>query len=256
MLVHQTQYDYIFTKVENSILKNIEVSDNQRNQIFEEKKDLEETKKYFNKQNKYINEVLEEKENILSRLKEENYKLKMKFTSFSKKTFEENLSQNKLEQKMLEIILNIHSKINIQEILKSKNILYMLKLKSQDFLERYKKTKIIFLIKTIELIISYLVSKKNKYLSEPKLKEQLKNFLYILENDKKIRMNKLNKEMLQKKLENKKTRALDKATKIRFFSYRKFDLTHYKSKKNKDRKEQIYNKTTADEMYQQWISYE
>ena len=180
----------------------------------------------------------------------------MKFTSFSKKTFEENLSQNKLEQKMLEIILNIHSKINIQEILKSKNILYMLKLKSQDFLERYKKTKIIFLIKTIELIISYLVSKKNKYLSEPKLREQLKNFLYVLENDKKIRMNKLNKEMLQKKLENKKTRALDKATKIRFFSYRKFDLTHYKSKKNKDRKEQIYNKTTADEMYQQWISYE
>jgi hypothetical protein len=69
-------------------------------------------------------------------------------------------------------------------------------------------------------------------------------------------MNKLNKEMLQKKLENKKTRALDKATKIRFFSYRKFDLTHYKSRKNKDRKEQIYNKTTADEMYQQWISYE
>ena len=256
MLVHQTQYDYIFTKVENSILKNIEVSDNQRNQIFEEKKDLEETKKYFNKQNKYINEVLEEKENILSRLKEENYKLKMKFISFSKKTFEENLSQNKLEQKMLEIILNIHSKINIQEILKSKNILYMLKLKSQDFLERYKKTKIIFLIKTIELIISYLVSKKNKYLSEPKLREQLKNFLYVLENDKKIRMNKLNKEMLQKKLENKKTRALDKATKIRFFSYRKFDLTHYKSRKNKDRKEQIYNKTTADEMYQQWISYE
>ena len=69
-------------------------------------------------------------------------------------------------------------------------------------------------------------------------------------------MNKLNKKMLKKEMDNKKVKALNKATKIRFFSYRKFDLSHYKSRKNKERKEQIYNKTTPDEMYEQGISYQ
>ena len=256
MLIHQKQYEHIFTNVENSILKNIEISDNQRNVIFEENKNLEKAKSYFKEQNIYLNEIIEEKEIILARLKEENYNLRMKFNSFSKINIKEGLSQNILEKKMLDIILNINRMLNVQEILNIKNLLFMVKLNSQDFLERYKKTKFIFLIKIIELIISYLISKKNKYMSEPKLKEEFKNFLFILENDKKIRMNKLNKEMLQKEMDNKKAKALDKATKIRFFSYRKFDLTPNKYRKNKTRIEKMNNKTTADEQYERWILYD
>ena len=256
MLVHQKQYEHLFTNVENSILKNIEKADNQRNQIIKEKENLEEIKRYSQKENIYMNEMMEKKEKILSKLKEENYNLKTKYNLYSKTNFEEGISQKVLEQKMLEIILNINNKINVQEILNIKNLLFLLKLKSQDFLERFKKAKFIFLIKIIELIISYLISKKNKYLSEPKLKEEFKNFLYVLENDKKIRMNKLNKEMLQKELDNKKAKALDRATKVRFFSYRKFDLTPFRYRKNKTRKEKTSNKTTADQQYEQWILYD
>ena len=180
----------------------------------------------------------------------------MKYNSFSKINLEESLSQNILEKKMLEVIFNVNRFLNVQEILNIKNLLSMLKLNSIDFLQKYKKTKFIYLIKIIELIISYLISKKNKYMSEPKLKEEFKNFLFKLENDKKIRMNKLNKEMLQKERDNKKEKALDKAKKIRFFPYRKFDLTPYKYRKNKTKIEKINNKTAADEQYEQWLMYD
>ena len=69
-------------------------------------------------------------------------------------------------------------------------------------------------------------------------------------------MNKLNKEMLQKELDNKKAKALDRATKVRFFSYRKFELTSFRYRKNKTRKEKTSNKTTADQQYEQWILYD
>ena len=256
MIVNQKQYEHIFTNVENSILKNIEISDKQRNLIYEEKKNLEETENYFIKRYEYIKETIEEKEIILARLKEENYNLKMKYNSFSKINLEGSLSQNILEKKMLEVIFNVNRFLNVQEILNIKNLLSMLKLNSIDFLQKYKKTKFIYLIKIIELIISYLISKKNKYMSEPKLKEEFKNFLFKLENDKKIRMNKLNKEMLQKERDNKKEKALDKAKKIRFFPYRKFDLTPYKYRKNKTKIEKINNKTAADEQYEQWLMYD
>ena len=107
----------------------------------------------------------------------------------------------------------------------------MLKLKSDEFLERFKKPKIIFSIKIIELIIAYLISKKTEYLSDPKLKEKLKNFLFALENDKKIRMNNLNKIILKKQIEKKKEVAYEKSTKIRFLPYRKYDLSHFKKRK-------------------------
>ena len=256
MIVHQKQYEHIFINVENSILRNIEIADKKRNLIYEEKKNLKETENYFNKRNKYINEIIEEKEIILTRLKEENYNIRMKYNTVSKINLEESKSQNILEKKMLDIIYNINRMLNLQEILNMKNLIFMLKLNSGDFLLRYKKAKFIFLIKIIELIISYLIGKKNKYMSEPKLREEFKNFLFMLENDKKIRMNKLNKEMLQKEMDNRKAKALDKATKIRFFSYRKFDLTPSKFRKNKTKIEQINNKTTDDEQYEQWILYD
>ena len=153
------------------------------------------------------------------------------------------------------MISNIEPKLNIPEIVKIKNLYSMLKLNPQDFLERFRTTKIMFLIKIIELIIFYLISKKNEYLSEPKLKETLKDFLYALENEKKIRMNNLNKKMIKEQMEKRKIKAYDKATRVRFLAYRKFDLNNFKIKKNKSLKDKYKSKTMNDNQYDEWILY-
>ena len=256
MLVHQKQYEHMFTKVEDLIIKDLEINDVKRNQIYEGKKNLEETQIFYKSQNKYVKELIIQKEQILSRLIEDNTNLTNHFKSISKPSYEKGLSEDILEEKMIQMILNIQNEINIQEILKVNNLTSIIKLKSQDFLERFRIVKVIYLIKTIELVISYLISKKNQYLSDPKLKEALKNFLFSLENDKKLRMNKLNKKILKKEMEKKKLKAFDKATKIRFFHYRKFDLSHFKNKRHKSLKEKTSNTTENDNQYEEWFLYD
>ena len=241
MVVHQKQYERMFTDVESLILGKIEINDIKRNQILEEKKTLEEQINFFDNNNKYKNEMISQNEKILSRLKEENQNLTQKLKSVSKITNEEVITENILEKKK---ITNIN------------NLISMIKLKPIDFRDKYKTSKLIFLIKIIELIITDLISKKNKYLSEPKLRETLKNFLFVLENDKKKRMNKLNKNLLYQQIEDKKEKALERATRIRFFSYRKFDLNHFKNKRNKYIKEKESNKTVNDNQYEKWILYD
>ena len=253
--VFKGQYDYIFTNYENKILQNLEITDNQRKKIWEEKKNLEEAKNISNQEKNYIDEIIIQKENILYNLKKDNKLLKQKLNSYSETTYQKELSQNILEQKILFMISNIEPKLNIPEIVKIKNLYSMLKLNPQDFLERFRTTKIMFLIKIIELIIFYLISKKNEYLSEPKLKETLKDFLYALENEKKIRMNNLNKKMIKEQMEKRKIKAYDKATRVRFLAYRKFDLNNFKIKKNKSLKDKYKSKTMNDNQYDEWILY-
>ena len=253
--VFKRQYDYIFTNYENKILQNLEITDNQRKKIWEEKKNLEEAKNISNQEKNYIDEIIIQKENILYNLKKDNKLLKQKLNSYSETTYQKELSQNILEQKILFMISNIEPKLNIPEIVKIKNLYSMLKLNPQDFLERFRTTKIMFLIKIIELIIFYLISKKNEYLSEPTLKETLKDFLYALENEKKIRMNNLNKKMIKEQMEKRKIKAYDKATRVRFLAYRKFDLNNFKIKKNKSLKDKYKSKTMNDNQYDEWILY-
>ena len=254
--VHQKQYEHMFTNVEKTILENIRVNDLQKNEIFEQKKNLEEIIKFSMSKNQYTQELIIRKEKLLRNLKEDNIGLKLKFNQVSKMDFINDFSVDNLEQKMLYMVINLQTKINVQEITKTKNLLSMLKFRPQDFLERFRLPKVIFLIKTIELLISYLISKKNEYLCDPKLKDSLKNILFKLENDKKIRMNILNKKVLKKGIDDRIKRALEKETKIRFYSFRKFDLTNYKNKKNKLLEEKINNKTTNDNQYEQWILYD
>ena len=253
--VFKRQYDYIFTNYENKILQNLEITDNQRKKIWEEKNNLEEAKNLSNQEKNYIDEIIIQKENILYNLKKDNKLLKQKLNSYSETTYQKELSQNILEQKILFMISNIEPKLNIPEIVKIKNLYSMLKLNPQDFLERFRTTKIMFLIKIIELIIFYLISKKNEYLSEPTLKETLKDFLYALENEKKIRMNNLNKKMIKEQMEKRKIKAYDKATRVRFLAYRKFDLNNFKIKKNKSLKDKYKSKTMNDNQYDEWILY-
>ena len=254
--VHQKQYEHMFTNVEKTILENIRVNDLQKKEIFEQKKNLEEIITFSMSKNQYTQELIIRKEKLLRNLKEDNIGLKLKFNQVSKMDFINDFSVDNLEQKMLCMVINLQTKINVQEITKTKNLLSMLKFRPQDFLERFRLPKVIFLIKTIELLISYLISKKNEYLCDPKLKDSLKKFLFKLENDKKIRMNILNKKILKKGIDDRIKRALEKETKIRFYSFRKFDLTNYKNKKNKLLEEKINNKTTNDNQYEQWILYD
>ena len=256
LMVHQKQYENMFTNVENKILKNIEIYNSKENQLVEERKILKETKGLTKDKNKYTDEMIKQKEIIASKILEKNEELNKKLNSFSKMTKEKELSSTILEKKMIQIINNIKPQLNLGEILKIKNLSFMIELEPKDFLERFRTSKIIFLIKIIELIISYLISKKSKYLSEPKLKVSLKNFLFKLENDKKIRMNKLNKKILKTEMENKKAKDLERATKIRFLSYRKIDLSHFKNKRHKALKEKEYNKTVNDYQYEDWILYD
>lgn len=256
MLVHQRQYEHMFTDKENLILRYIGVQNKRQNELLEDKKILEEIEKSNINKNKYINEMIIKKEEKLSLLKEENKNLLLKFDKIPKRIIKKISSNNILEEKMIKILLNIEKQINVQKILKVKNLSFMLELDPEEFLERFRSKKIIFLIKAIELITTYLIAKKNKYLSEPKLKEALRNFLFKLENDKKLRMNKINKDILKKQLEEKKAKASERATRIRFYSYRKFDLGHYKNKRHKQLKEKINNKTVADNQYDQWLLYD
>ena len=253
--VHQKQYDHMFTVKENNILRHIEIDFKKRHEKFEEKKTLDEIIKINKGKDKYIDELIIQKEKILKRLKEENKNLSLKKDIFSKIN-EKGLSEKVLEEKMYTIVENIKPQINIPKIIKIKNLYSMIEFKTEDFLERFHTSKVLFLLKTIELLVSHLISKKNQYLSDPKLKEALKNFLYVLENDKKIRMNKLNKVALKLEMEKKKSNALERATKIRFYSYRKLDLSYFKNKRHKFSKGKINNRTMGDDQYEQWISYD
>ena len=253
--VHQKQYDHIFTDKENDIIRYIEIDFKKRNEKFEEKKTFDEISKLNKGKDKYMNELIAQKEEISQTLKEENKTLLMKKQFFSNINAK-GLSEKVLEEKMSEIIENIKPLINIPKIIKIKNLYTMLEFKTEDFLERFHTSKVLFLLKTIELLVSYLISKKNQYLSDPKMKEALKNFLFVLENDKKIRMNRLNKNALKLELEKKKSDALDRATKIRFYSYRKMDLSYFKNKRHKFLKEKVNNKTMGEDQYENWILYD
>ena len=256
MLVHQKQYEHMFTNEEKLILKNIEIYNKKRDEIYEGKKQIEENNNHFKIMNKYSDELIAQKEHILSRLKEDNENLEIKLKLIKKTKNKKDLSKVILEKKMIDLLYKIQTKINIPDILKDKNIFSMIELKSEDFLEKFRTQKILYLIKTIELIITYLITKKKEYLSDPKQKETLKNFLFALENDKKNRMNKLNKKILKREMDNKIIKAYERATKVRFFPYRPLDLSHFKNRRHHILKEKVNNLTEKDNQYDEWLLYD
>ena len=56
-------------------------------------------------------------------------------------------------------------------------------------------------------------------------------------------------------MEKRKIKAYDKATRVRFLAYRKFDLNNFKIKKNKSLKDKYKSKTMNDNQYDEWILY-
>ena len=149
----------------------------------------------------------------------------------------------------------MNEEINIQETINIRNLFNLLKLKNEDFLEKMKLSKLIYMIKIIELIYSFLINKKVKYFNDPKLKQQYKFIKNIVEKDKNLRINILNKEKLKQELEERKLHFLKKSTQIRFFTYKKYDIKSKKYKKSPVLKTNINNKNDSKINYEKWLTY-
>ena len=163
--------------------------------------------------------------------------------------------KNKLDSKIYNILGSFNAEINIEQNLCIRNLFYLLKMKEDDFYDKMKITKLIYMLKIIELFWSFLNNLKNKYLNEPKLKKKYENASKIIEKEKNLRMIKLNKEYLKQKQDEKKMQLIKKSTQIRFFTYKKYDIKNRKKNIKHFRTKNINNKNNSEINYEPWLTY-
>ena len=152
-------------------------------------------------------------------------------------------------------MINLNKQINIEKELSINNLFILLSLKSDEFYDKMKIAKLIYMIKIIELILSFFLNLKANYLNDPQLKMKYENVLNIVEKEKNLRMVKLKKEELKLKLEQKKLYFFKKSTKIRFFSYKKYDIKNIRNNQRHFSKRNINNKNDSKIGYQQLLTY-
>ena len=245
----------IFLNVENSIINNINSFNEKRYKIFELKNDLSKAKSFIEGEYYYDSIKISSKVMKVFFLKKDNKTLKSKFNSIKKIYAINEDFKNKLEKKIYFILINLNKGINIEEKLCIKNIFFFLKLKKDEFFEKMKINKVIYMIKIIELLSSYLINLKIKYENDPLLKNEYEIVLNEVEKEKNVRMIKLNKRFLIEKLENKKLEFIKKTNEVRAFHYKKYDIKYNKSK-NLIMKTHINSKNDSkSNYYEQWLTY-
>ena len=102
---------------------------------------------------------------MLNFLKKENNKLKYKLELMRKTKYKMENFRNVLDKKLLKILIGINKEINFQEKLKLKDLFYILKIESSEFLNKNHISKTLYMIKIIELITLFLNDLMNNYLT-------------------------------------------------------------------------------------------
>ena len=244
----------LFTNFENSIINSIYCLNEQRKSINELNIKLSQTKNDF--ESEYVNNhiTISNKKMKLYILELENKDLKSKYESIRKNTLLKESFKNNLEKKIYNILLNFNEEINLEEKLGIRDLFQFLKLKSDEFFEKKNIGKLIYMIKIIELIDSFLNNIKDTYMRDPKLKEKYESAINLVEKDKYLRKIKINREQLQKNLERRKLNIIKKSNQTRFFSYKKYDVKYHQNNKSHFIKKEN-NKNISIINYEEWLTY-
>jgi len=247
--------NYIFANFENSILNSIYSYNNKQKNIINLKNNLSESKYYSEREYIYEKMKISTKTRKLFFLKKENKELKSKYNTIKKTTTVDDGLKNNIENKIYNLLIDMNNEINIQEAICIKNLFSLLKLKPEEFMEKTKLTRLIYMIKIVELIFTFLINSKIKYSHDPKLKEKYYNIKNIVLKDKNLRILKLNREKLKLKLEERKLKFIKKSTQIRFFTYKKYDIKNIKPNKRRVVKKNISNNNDSKINYEKWLTY-
>ena len=247
--------NYIFANFENSILNSIYSYNNKQKNIINLKNNLSESKNYSEREYIYEKMKISTKTRKLFFLKKENKELKSKYNTIKKTTTVDDGLKNNIENKIYNLLIDMNNEINIQEAICIKNLFSLLKLKPEEFMEKTKLTRLIYMIKIVELIFTFLINSKFKYSHDPKLKEKYYNIKNIVLKDKNLRILKLNREKLKLKLEERKLKFIKKSTQIRFFTYKKYDIKNIKPNKRRVVKKNISNNNDSKINYEKWLTY-
>jgi hypothetical protein len=247
--------NYIFANFENSILNSIYSYNNKQKNIINLKNNLSESKNYSEREYIYEKMKISTKTRKLFFLKKENKELKSKYNTIKKTTTVDDGLKNNIENKIYNLLIDMNNEINIQEAICIKNLFSLLKLKPEEFMEKMKLTRLIYMIKIVELIFTFLINSKFKYSHDPKLKEKYYNIKNIVLKDKNLRILKLNREKLKLKLEERKLKFIKKSTQIRFFTYKKYDIKNIKPNKRRVVKKNISNNNDSKINYEKWLTY-
>ena len=252
----ENDYEFnLFTNFENSILNSINVFNQRRKSITELKNILTQTKNDYEEEFINNNMAISTKEMKLYFLKIRNKDLQAKYQSIIRNTLLKESFKIKLEKKIYNILADFNKEINLEKQLGIRNLFQFLKLKSDDFFEKKNVGKLIYMIKIIELVDSFLDDFKSKYLSDQKLKEQYENALIIIEKEKNLEKIRLNRELLKKNLEERKMKIIRKSTQVRFFSYKKYNIKSHQNYKNHFIKKVKNKKNKLLPGYEEWLTY-
>ena len=205
------------------------------------KSNLEKVKNECNNNNY---KLIESKEKKLEFEKKENEKLKSKLELIIKNnTIKKNLKNNKM-------LFNTFEKIGDKKF-DMKEIANILKMDNKEFFKKKLFSKILYMIKMIELAASYLIDSINKSKDNPKLQDIFK----VIEKEKNKKLHFLKMEQLRKNLEDKKANILKRSAKIYFLSKIKYDAKNSKRNNKKIFKKKVIKRNKSNDSLQKWLSY-
>ena len=239
----------LFTVVENNILNKIEIYNSQRLIIINLQNKLDKTKSNHNIEYLYDNMIIESKIKMLEFIKKERQQLKNKL-DLTIKTISKKNNYKNLEKKIYNILVMINKELNLQKNFEMKNLFNLLKLEPDEFYNKKKISKELYMLKIIDNKLLFLIDSKNKYKNNPKSNTLYRNVYnsIIKENNLKYRL--LNTELLKQKNLDKKLKIIENSTKIHFIPNLKYIPSNKKYKKNTSK---IIIKSNSID---QWFSFD
>ena len=255
LLENEIEFNDIYTNRVDRIINNIYYLNGQTKALFKYKENLLKVQNKEDKDNSLNDSLIISKEEKLIFLKKRNEELKNELKMVKKtSTSNESLKIN-LEKKIYNILINYNKIINIAEILDINNLFTILKLRGDEFYVKRKDSKLIYMLKIIELLWTFLNNFKMKCRNEPKLIAKFEDISSQLEKENNLRMLKLNKQQLKQKLKEKKLNIIKRANKIRLFSYKKFDPKYIKNNKSHSKKSRKNNKNDDNTYFLECLTY-
>lgn len=249
---NEDEFEGIFSRVENIIIKDLDYLTSQNKLINQLKNNLEKVNNEYNSEsNNNIYKLIESKEKLMEFEKKENEKLKSKLESIIQNNSIKKNLKNNLERKIGKMLFNIFEKIGDKKKFDLKELVHILKMDNKEFFNKKLFSKILYMIKMIELAASYLIDSINKHKDNPKLQDIFK----IIEKEKNKDLHILKIEQLRKNLEDKKENILKRSRKIYFLSKIKYDAKNLKRNNNKINKKKVTTRNQANDSIQKWLSY-
>ena len=245
---NEDEFESIFIRIENIIINDLDYLTSQKKIINQLKSNLEKAQNE-SKNNNYI--LIESKERKLEYEKKENEKLNNKLELIIQNNSMKKSLKNNLEKKIGKMLSNIFEKIGDKKKFDMKELAYILKMDNKEFFNKKLYSKILYMIKMIELAASYLIDSINKYKDNPKLQDIFR----VIEREKNKELHFLKMEQLRKNLEDKKANIMKRSNKIYFLSKIKYDAKNSKKNNKKLIKKKVIKRNKSNDSIQQWLSY-